>query len=96
MAAGSREFSTAARIGDSCQSSVQPVLETRHSAGNGDGSRLLCVPSDEHQMKGDAMDLKDMSQEELLKLVQEKGIKLTDEQLDSMSGGRDFIMPTAW
>ncbi len=42
------------------------------------------------------MDLKDMSQEELLKLVQEKGIKLTDEQLDSMSGGRDFIMPTAW
>lgn len=47
-------------------------------------------------MKGDAMDLKDMSQEELLKLVQEKGIKLTDEQLDSMSGGRDFIMPTAW
>lgn len=47
-------------------------------------------------MKGDAMDLKDMSQEELLKLVQEKGIKLTDEQLDSMSGGRDFIMPVAW
>ena len=47
-------------------------------------------------MKGDAMDLKDMSQEELLKLVQEKGIKLTDEQLDPMSGGRDFIMPTAW
>lgn len=42
------------------------------------------------------MDLKDMSQEELLKLVQEKGIKLTDEQLDSMSGGRDFIMPVAW
>lgn len=47
-------------------------------------------------MKGDAMDLKDMSQEELLKPVQEKGIKLTDEQLDSMSGGRDFIMLAAW
>lgn len=42
------------------------------------------------------MDLKDMSQEELLKLVQEKGVELTDEQLDSMSGGRDFIMPAAW
>lgn len=37
--------------------------------------------------KGDGMDLKNKSRDELLKLAKEKGIELSDEQLDRVSGG---------
>ena len=33
------------------------------------------------------MDLKDKSRDELLKLAQEKGVELTEEQLERVSGG---------
>ena len=36
------------------------------------------------------MDIKNMSAEELVKLAQEKGIELGEDQLDAISGGRDW------
>lgn len=36
------------------------------------------------------MDIKNISIEELVKLAQEKGVELTDEQLNTIAGGRDW------
>ena len=54
-----------------------------------DGSHFPHVQSNEHREEGHAVDLKNMSQEELIQLAKEKGIELTDEQLEALSGGEE-------